>query len=62
MVAFIGGKFVERWQGVPLGHAGAIVEEGKGTRDSKVRALESAGVKVVDVHHEIVSAVKSILK
>ena len=61
IVAFISGKFAEKWRGVPLGHAGAIIEGNKGTRNSKVNALESAGVKVVDVHHEIVAAIQAVI-
>jgi len=61
VVAFISGKFAERWRGISLGHAGAIIEGNKGTRNSKVKALESAGVKVVDIHHELVEAVKAFL-
>ncbi len=61
VIAFISGKFAERWKGVSLGHAGAIIEGNKGTRNSKVKALESAGVLVVDIHHELVDAVKSVL-
>jgi len=61
VVAFISGKFAERWRGVTLGHAGAIIEGNKGTRGSKVFALESAGVKVVDIHHELVDVVKKVL-
>lgn len=61
VVAFISGQFAERWRDVPLGHAGAIIEGNKGTRKSKVDALESVGVKVVDIHHEIVDAVKEVL-
>lgn len=61
VVAFISGQFAEKWRDVPLGHAGAIIEGNKGTRKSKVDALEAVGVKVVDIHHEIVDAVKEVL-
>lgn len=61
IIAFVSGKFAERWRGVSLGHAGAIIEGNRGTRGSKVLALESAGVTVVDIHHELVNAVKKVL-
>lgn len=61
IVAFITGQFAKRFPGVPLGHAGAIIERNKGTRRSKVDALESAGVTVVEVHHELVGAIKKVL-
>lgn len=61
IVAFISGIFAESLPSTTLGHAGAIIEEGKGTRGAKVAALRDAGVYVVDVHHEIVEKVKSLL-
>jgi succinyl-CoA synthetase alpha subunit len=61
IVAFISGKFAETLPHTTLGHAGAIIEEGKGTRATKVAALRDAGVHVVDVHHEIVDKVREIL-
>ena len=61
IVAFISGKFARGIENVSLGHAGAIVENGKGTRDEKVKALISAGVRVVDVHHEIGQVMKEML-
>lgn len=61
VVAFITGQFAEKWRDMPLGHAGAIIEGSQGTRRSKVQALESAGVKVVDVHHELVKGVQESL-
>lgn len=62
IVAFISGKFAETLPSTTLGHAGAIIEEGKGTRAAKVAALQDAGVHVVEVHHEIVEKVKGLLK
>lgn len=61
VVAFISGKFAEMLPSTTLGHAGAIIEEGKGTRAAKVAALKDAGVHVVEVHHEIVEKVKELL-
>jgi len=61
IIAFISGQFAERWRGVPLGHAGAIIESNSGTRKQKVEALASAGVQIVEIHHEIVSAVRTAL-
>lgn len=58
VVAFISGVFAERFRGIPLGHAGAVIEGTQGSRRSKVEALQSAGVVVVDVHHELVGAIQ----
>lgn len=61
VIAFISGKFAESLPSTTLGHAGAIIEEGKGTRAAKVLALRNVGVHVVDVHHEIVDVVKGFI-
>jgi succinyl-CoA synthetase alpha subunit len=62
VVAFISGLFAETLpQGVALGHAGAIIEGGKGTRKDKVEALESAGVSIAQIPTEIPTLLKQKL-
>ncbi|OVE74534.1 succinate--CoA ligase subunit alpha [archaeon D22] len=61
VAAFISGKFASNLPNVTLGHAGAIVEGNRGTRESKVKALEEAGVMIAEVHHELVDLIKSKL-
>jgi len=61
--AFIAGIFAESLPaGQALGHAGAIIEAGKGRRADKVRALEKAGVKVANVPDELPKLIKDTLK
>jgi len=59
IVAYIGGKGAR--EGTRFSHAGAIVEGGRGTRESKIRALKEAGVRVVDEFMDIPRAMKEIL-
>ncbi len=59
LVAFIGGKAAKK--GTRFSHAGAIVEGGRGTYESKVEMLRSAGAVVVDKITDIPDAVKTAL-
>ncbi|ACB85960.1 succinate--CoA ligase subunit alpha [Natranaerobius thermophilus] len=54
--AYIAGKSAP--PGKRMGHAGAIIERGKGTFDSKVQALRSAGVEVASLPWELVEILK----
>lgn len=45
-----------------MGHAGAIITRGRGTAESKIRALSEAGVKVAHVPWELPSLLKSIMR
>lgn len=47
--------------GKQMGHAGAIITAGKGTYQSKVRALESAGVPVARTAQELADMVEGVL-
>jgi succinyl-CoA synthetase alpha subunit len=59
LVAYIAGRAMP--SGMRFSHASAIVERGRGTAKSKVKALRSAGATVVDTPQEIPAAVKKLL-
>lgn len=59
VVAYIAGKSAPL--GKQMGHAGAIIERGRGTYEGKVKALTAAGAKVVELPSEVPEVVKDIL-
>lgn len=59
VMAYIAG--VTAPPGKRMGHAGAIIEGESGTAESKIKALEAAGVKVADTPSEIAKIAREIL-
>lgn len=60
VVSYVAGRFVP--PGKRMGHAGAIIERGRGSWKNKVSALKNAGVEVVDRPFQIVETLKKILE
>ncbi len=60
VVAYIAGLTVP--EGKRMGHAGAIIEGGSGTPESKAAALRQVGVKVARYPAEVVSLVQESLR
>ncbi len=63
LVAFISGVFAEMMpSGTTLGHAGAIVESGKGHRADKIKALEKAGASIAEVPDDFPTILSKLLQ
>lgn len=62
VIALIAGRFSEKLpQDTVLGHAGAIVSKGKGSAQSKIRALKKAGALIANTPEEIPQLVRKVL-
>jgi len=60
VVAYIAGKSAP--SGKRMGHAGAIIERGRGSFESKETSLSESGIKVADLPHKIPGLVKEALE
>jgi succinyl-CoA synthetase alpha subunit len=47
---------------VRFSHASAIIERGRGTAESKIKALEEVGATVVDKPQEIATTIHKLLE
>jgi succinyl-CoA synthetase alpha subunit len=59
VVSFVAGRSAPSEK--RLGHAGAIIENGRGTAESKIRALRQAGIPVAEKPSQIVEVLKQTL-
>ncbi|PZN07145.1 MULTISPECIES: succinate--CoA ligase subunit alpha [Thermaerobacter] len=60
VVAYLAGKHAP--PGKRMGHAGAIIERGRGTYQSKVEALEAAGARVAALPWQVADLVREVLR
>jgi succinyl-CoA synthetase alpha subunit len=60
LAAFIAGRSAP--QEKRMGHAGAIIESGRGTAESKIKALREARIAVANTPSQIAEVIKPILQ
>jgi succinyl-CoA synthetase alpha subunit len=60
IIAYIVGATAQ--PGVRFSHASAIIERGRGSAQSKIKALKDAGAIIVDRPEQIAATVKSVLR
>jgi succinyl-CoA synthetase alpha subunit len=60
IVAYIAGRFLP--SGVRFSHASAIVERGRGSAESKIKALKDAGAYIADNPKDIAAILSRILR
>lgn len=61
LVSYVAGKFTEEMpEGTVFGHAGAIIEGGKGKPSTKIRMLRDAGVHVADKYDDIITILQEL--
>ncbi|QIA27182.1 succinate--CoA ligase subunit alpha [Thermaerobacter sp. PB12/4term] len=60
VVAYLAGKHAP--PGKRMGHAGAIIERGRGTYQSKVEALEAGGARVAALPWQVADLVREALR
>ena len=62
VIAFVAGIFMEDMpEGIPFGHAGAIIEGGVGRPTKKKKILSNAGVHVAERVSDIPALIKDLV-
>lgn len=62
LAVFIGGKFASSLpEGMTIGHAGALIQRGSGSAQSKEEALREVGAIIVDRYEDLASAIKDTI-
>lgn len=61
LISCVAGRFTEDMpEGTVFGHAGAIIEGGKGKPSTKVKMLREAGAQVVDRYDDIITVLQQL--
>jgi len=62
IAAFIAGQFAEKLpHGMQFGHAGALIENGRGVPSVKIKLLRDAGVLIAETHDKLGEIIKEAI-
>ncbi len=62
IAAYIAGVFAEKLpHGTQFGHAGALIENGRGSPTQKIKALREAGVLIAETHDKLGELIKGAI-
>lgn len=61
IIAFVAGQFADEMQGVRFGHAGAIVEGGRGSTKGKIERFKKSGIRVAESFSDIVGLTREAI-
>jgi succinyl-CoA synthetase alpha subunit len=61
VIAFVAGRFVDDMPGTRFGHAGVIVDQGRGSTRGKIKSFESGGILVAQQIRNLVPMIRESL-
>ena len=61
IIAFVAGRFVDDMPGTRFGHAGVIVDAGRGSTRGKIESFKAAGILIADRLRDLVPMITESL-
>src|SRR5262249_7309629 len=61
IIAFVAGRFVDAMPGTRFGHAGVIVDQGRGSTGGKIESFKAGGILIADRVRDLVPIIRETL-